>query len=288
MVDEFISTAPKPFVLVLMPFKTEFYDIYKFGIKGAAEKAGAYAERLDEQIFDEIILERLYNQINKADVIVADMTERNANVFYEVGYAHALGKLVLLLTKNAEDIPFDLKHHQHIVYGGSIDKLQDQLLDRLIWAISESKKRASGYSSENISLYLNGLEIPQGYSESNLVHINVPYSAMQSHGVLEVTLSNIGSVGINDPLRMYLITERQELHLSYPHINTPKNHRIYGEKTKMFDLGMFPDMYPGAVEEHQFEYRVRPIRPKPDEFQCQIMINSNSKKYSFPFILEMR
>ena len=48
------------------------------------------------------------------------MTGRNANVFYEVGYAHALGKIVLLLTKNADDIPFDLKHHQHIVYGGSV------------------------------------------------------------------------------------------------------------------------------------------------------------------------
>jgi hypothetical protein len=38
------------------------------------------------------------------------MTGRNPNVFYEVGYAHALGKIVLLLTQNGDDIPFDLKH----------------------------------------------------------------------------------------------------------------------------------------------------------------------------------
>jgi hypothetical protein len=48
MADAFKSTVPKPFVFVLMPFADEFKDIYTFGIKGAAEDAGAYAERLDE------------------------------------------------------------------------------------------------------------------------------------------------------------------------------------------------------------------------------------------------
>jgi nucleoside 2-deoxyribosyltransferase len=57
------------------------------------------------------VLERVYNQIAKADIIVAEMTGRNANVFYETGYAHALNKRVVLLTQNANDIPFDLKHY---------------------------------------------------------------------------------------------------------------------------------------------------------------------------------
>ncbi len=87
MSEEFKSTAPKPFVFVLMPFATDFDDIYEIGIKEAAETAGAYAERLDKQMFAENILQRMYNQINKADVLVADMTGRNPNVFYEVGYA---------------------------------------------------------------------------------------------------------------------------------------------------------------------------------------------------------
>src|SRR5258708_21790898 len=71
------------------------------------------------------------------------MTGRNPNVFYEVGYAHALGKIVLLLTQKADDIPFDLKHHQHIVYGGSIDVLKSQLISRISWAINESKRTRS-------------------------------------------------------------------------------------------------------------------------------------------------
>lgn len=118
------STRPKPFVFVLMPFDPRFDDIYRFGIKGAAEDAEAYAERVDEQNFVEGILDRILNQINKADVIVADMTGKNPNVFYEVDYAHALDKIVLLTTQNTDDIPFDLKHRPHTVYAGSIETLR--------------------------------------------------------------------------------------------------------------------------------------------------------------------
>lgn len=114
-----------------MPFSKEFDDIYKFGIKGACEDVDVYCERVDEQIFDGSMLERIYNQIARADVVIADMTGRNANVFYEVGYAHALGKRVILLTQNADDIPFDLKHFPHIVYGAQIKELRPELSKRV-------------------------------------------------------------------------------------------------------------------------------------------------------------
>jgi hypothetical protein len=121
---------PKPFAFVLMPFSDVFRDTYLLGIKPACEEAGYYCERLDEQIFEETMLERIYNQIAKADLIVADLTDRNPNVFYETGYAHALGQNVILLTKNAADIPFDLKHYSHIVYSDGIAELKKQLKER--------------------------------------------------------------------------------------------------------------------------------------------------------------
>ncbi|HEY0051016.1 MAG TPA: nucleoside 2-deoxyribosyltransferase, partial [Pyrinomonadaceae bacterium] len=124
-------TTPKTFCFVLMPFSEEFDDVYRIGIKEACDKAGAYCERVDEQIFSERILDRVYNQIAKADIVIADMTGRNPNVFYEVGYAHALGKLTILLTRNADDIPFDLKHFTHIVYGTKISILRDELGKRV-------------------------------------------------------------------------------------------------------------------------------------------------------------
>ncbi len=87
-----MSTAPKYFVFVLMPFDEDFDDVYKVGIKPACRDAGAYCERVDEQIFHRSVLQQIYNQISKADLVVADMSDRNANVFYEAGYAHALDK----------------------------------------------------------------------------------------------------------------------------------------------------------------------------------------------------
>jgi hypothetical protein len=132
-------TTPKPFVFVLMPFDPEFDDVYKLGIKRACNQAGAYAERVDEQLFDETILDRIYNQISKADVIVSDMTRRNPNVFYETGYAHALGQKVILITKKSEDIPFDLKHYPHIIHGGRIADLIGELEKKVRWALQQPK-----------------------------------------------------------------------------------------------------------------------------------------------------
>jgi nucleoside 2-deoxyribosyltransferase len=120
--------SEKLFAFVLMPFDSQFDDVYHLGIKAAAEELGITAVRVDEQVFhDEGILERIYNEINKADLIIADMTGKNPNVFYEVGYAHAKGKRCILLTTRVDDIPFDLKHRRHIVYGNSIVHLKDKL-----------------------------------------------------------------------------------------------------------------------------------------------------------------
>lgn len=88
--------------------------------------------RIDEQTFTETMLIRIYSQIESARLIIADMTGMNANVFYEVGYAHAKNKKCILVTNDASDIPFDLKHHKHIVYGGSISNLKSKLYKELI------------------------------------------------------------------------------------------------------------------------------------------------------------
>lgn len=127
----------EPFAFVLMPFDESFDDVYRLGVKETAKNIGIRAERVDEQIFQEGILERIYRQIDAADLIIADMSGQNPNVFYEVGYAHAKGKLCILMTKAVEDIPFDLKHHRHIVYGESINGLRNSLTEELVWAKNE-------------------------------------------------------------------------------------------------------------------------------------------------------
>jgi hypothetical protein len=149
--------APKAFVFVLMPFSKEFNDIYRLGIKSACEEAGAKCERIDEQIFVENILERVHDQISKADIIVSEMTGRNPNVFYETGYAYALKKKVILLTQKAEDIPFDLKHYPHIIYGGEIVSLRSQLVERIRWCINNPE--AKNETTAELSIYPLSLHI---------------------------------------------------------------------------------------------------------------------------------
>jgi hypothetical protein len=127
----------KLFAFVLMPFDSSFDDVYRFGIKEPAKELGILAQRVDEQIYREGILERIYRQIESADIVIADMTGRNANVFYEVGYAHAKNKVCILLTSDADDIPFDLKHRRHVVYGGSIKTLSESVAEELKWAKGE-------------------------------------------------------------------------------------------------------------------------------------------------------
>lgn len=197
------STVPKPYIFVLIPFDKKFNNSYKFGIKGAAEEVNAYAERVDELIFTEGILEKIFNQINKADVIVADMTDRNPNVFYEVGYAHALGKIVLLLTQKADDIPFDLKHRQHIVYEGDIEKLKNELVEKLKWAIKESTGRRQNVS-EKFLVSIFGTEIPEASTSHNIPILKV--EAHQQNIILPIIIRNGSFETTPNITHIYLFT----------------------------------------------------------------------------------
>ena len=146
------------FAFVLMPFDAKFSDIYKLGIQAVALENDIVAERIDEQTYSETILERIYKQIDTADFIIADMTGKNPNVFYEVGYAHARGKLVTLLTQSADDIPFDLKHHRHIIYCGSIQTLKNKLGGEMIWLKQKLAEQSKNILTVEIKLPVGELE----------------------------------------------------------------------------------------------------------------------------------
>lgn len=121
------NSENRKFAFVLMPFCESLRDVYELGIKSACQDSNVICERVDEQAFQEKIDDRIIQQIEQADVIIAEMSDKNPNVFYEVGYAHCLGKRVILLTRDADNIPFDLKGYSHIVYDGKITKLKQEL-----------------------------------------------------------------------------------------------------------------------------------------------------------------
>ena len=187
------DTKPKMFVFVLMPFTEKFTDLYELGVRQACKDAGAHCERVDETFFQEGILDRVYNQISKADAIVAIMTDRNPNVFYEVGYAHALGKRVCLVTSTAEEIPFDLKYYPHVVYN-RIAELKTRVQNWVEWCIahpSESFARAAvpvrilSEGTEVTSNYLAKLVASENSAELTFA-IHNPTSFMYQKGSFQV------------------------------------------------------------------------------------------------------
>jgi hypothetical protein len=154
-------------VFVIMPFSQEFEDIYSLGIKETAQNLGVEAFRLDEEIFNEGMLERIYNNIEKSDFIIADLSNKNPNVFYELGYAHANKKICILLTQNADNIPFDLQHKRHIVYNGSLKKLKQELEKNIKWAVETIEQ--NHWSPFEVSMKTGGyLENAEGFSEAFL------------------------------------------------------------------------------------------------------------------------
>jgi hypothetical protein len=65
--------------------------------------------RADSIFNTQNILSRLWNLINREGILIADLTTRNPNVMYEVGLCHSIGRDVILLSNNEEDVPIDLR-----------------------------------------------------------------------------------------------------------------------------------------------------------------------------------
>jgi hypothetical protein len=109
-------TAESDLLFVLMPFTEELEVIYADHIKKVAQKLNLRCRRADDIFSNSVIIEDIWDFINRARLIIADLTNKNPNVFYEVGLAHVVGKPVVLITQSIDDIPFDLRHLRHIVY----------------------------------------------------------------------------------------------------------------------------------------------------------------------------
>ena len=106
----------KDSVFVIMPFTQDWSnDVWEQVIKPAVREIGMTPIRADD-LYGQKIMEDVWQSILKAAIIICDTTGRNPNVFYELGIAHTLGKKVLLLTQNIDDIPFDLQAFRHIEY----------------------------------------------------------------------------------------------------------------------------------------------------------------------------
>lgn len=103
---------------IVMPFSVEALNVVyeDYVLPTLVNRCQLRSERGDDVFGSDVIMDDITRSIRKARLIIADLTGRNANVFYEVGIAHALNKQVLLMTQSIEDVPFDLRHRRALVY----------------------------------------------------------------------------------------------------------------------------------------------------------------------------
>jgi hypothetical protein len=101
---------------VMMPFAPWPDQYYKEIFSPAIKDAGMEPLRADELFSTGTVIEQIWEQIQKSKILLADLTGKNANVFYELGLAHAAQKPVVFTSGNLEDVPFDLRHLRVIIY----------------------------------------------------------------------------------------------------------------------------------------------------------------------------
>lgn len=111
-----------PKVFCIMKFEKDFEVLYKEVISPQCEEKGLHAIKADEVYASSSIIQDIIREISEAAIIIADITMDNPNVFYELGYAHALNKPTILLADSEKrtQLPFDVSGYRTIFYSNTI------------------------------------------------------------------------------------------------------------------------------------------------------------------------
>jgi len=104
---------------VLMPFTDQFFAIYEDAIVPALNAAGLRGLHAGEIFGNREVMEDVWKSICTSRLVIADVTGRNPNVFYELGMAHTLGKECVVVTQRKQDVPFDISSRRYLEYEES-------------------------------------------------------------------------------------------------------------------------------------------------------------------------
>jgi len=107
-------------LFVAMQFGEPYDSLYTDVIKKVAKEEGFHAFRADDVYGPGIILEDIVRSLIQSQVIAVEITPPNPNVFYELGYAHALNKPTILLAEKGRSLPFDVSGYRVIFYHNTI------------------------------------------------------------------------------------------------------------------------------------------------------------------------
>ncbi|MGB6947470.1 MAG: hypothetical protein WBE37_34035 [Bryobacteraceae bacterium] len=118
--SDFDVSSGRPRAFVVMQFAEPYDTFYREVIQKQAEAAGFEVFRIDEKAGPGVIFQDIQREIEQAEIVVAEITPTNPNVFYELGYAHALGKPTILLAQRGAELPFDIRSFRVVFYNDTI------------------------------------------------------------------------------------------------------------------------------------------------------------------------
>lgn len=129
-----VEEAKKCFVI--MPFSSttncsaeEWTEIFEEMIKPSVESLESVAECTRSCPVQGSIIEDIMDNLNSADIMIADLTDRNPNVFYELGVRHTLRDSTILIAQNINDIPFDLRGYAIQTYDWKTKQGKEKFRD---------------------------------------------------------------------------------------------------------------------------------------------------------------
>ncbi len=104
-----------------MQFTKPFNELYSEVIQPVCKEFEIISLRADETYGPGLIIIDIARQIIEAKIVLAEITPANPNVYYEVGYAHALNKPTILIAEKGTDLPFDVSPFRVLLYENSIE-----------------------------------------------------------------------------------------------------------------------------------------------------------------------
>jgi SIR2-like domain len=124
---------------VMMTFTDPYDRIYRDLIVPAVEDAGLSPIRADEIPATGFIMEQIRAAIQQARLCIADITDRNPNVLYEVGFAEAMRKSVILMASNLSELPFDIAAQRVLWYSTDLSDGRQRLRRAIAHALTEDR-----------------------------------------------------------------------------------------------------------------------------------------------------
>ena len=278
----------RPYAFVLLPSGGKRDEVYQDAIRAACEAAGLHFERGDRQACEGKYASRICNHIANAKLIIADITGLAPNVYYAVGFAHALDKETILLVHSVEDIPHDLVHCPCIVYNERVSDLKTELGTRIARLPSRAEC-ISAHKEPLIRCYIGRTEI----AGSPILECPADKRML---GLIRLQLNVHNSVdSVNTPTRFRCgVVSSSACHLSVVYVRSISDRKPYrsfvqdsGDVLHIIDDDFL--LLPGAWERINLVFSVQ---PQADPIQgtsvsMNIRVYNMSGARDFPFTLRV-